>query len=90
MIDKFFNDLKKDSFLLELLIKYANDKHHNNKSWDVSYDLKKLLDVIWDENNYRYLLNKKMDEDSFNEAKKILKLRLSKNLKTIKKNFIKN
>ena len=85
LIDKFFNDLKKDSFLLELLIKYANDKHHNNKSWDVSYDLKKLLDVIWDENNYSYLLNKKMDEDSFNEAKKTLKLILSENLKTIQK-----
>tara|TARA_X000000368_G_scaffold4233_1_gene3212 strand:+ start:33 stop:3080 length:3048 start_codon:yes stop_codon:yes gene_type:complete len=85
LIDKFFNDLKKESFLSELIIKYANDKHYNNKSWDVGYDLKKLLDVIWDENNYSYLFNKKMDEHSFNVVKKALKSRLSKNLKIIQK-----
>ena len=46
LIDKFFNDLEKESFLSDLIIKYANDKHHNNKSWDVGFDLKKLLDII--------------------------------------------
>ena len=36
LIDKFFNDLEKESFLSKIIIiKYANDKHHNNKSWDV-------------------------------------------------------
>ena len=85
LIDKFFNDLEKESFLTELIIKYANDKHYNNKSWDVGFDLKKLLDIIWDENNYNFVSNKKMDEDSFNEMKKVLQSRLSKNLKTIRK-----
>ena len=27
LIDKFFNDLEKESFLSDLIIKYANDKH---------------------------------------------------------------
>lgn len=85
LIDKFFNDLEKDSFLSDLIIKYANDKHHDNKSWDVGFDLKKLLDIIWDENNYNFVSNKKMDKDSFNEIKKVLQSRLNKNLKTIQK-----
>ena len=85
LIDKFFNDLEKDSFLSDLIIKYANDKHHDNKSWDVGFDLKKLLGIIWDENNYNFVSNKKMDKDSFNEMKKVLQSRLNKNLKTIQK-----
>ena len=85
LIDKFFNDLEKDSFLSDLIIKYANDKHHNNKSWDVGFDLKKLLDIIWDENNYNFVSKKKMDKESFNDMKKVLQSRLSKNLKTIQK-----
>ena len=85
LIDKFFNDLEKDSFLSDLIIKYANDKHHDNKSWDVGFDLKKLLGIIWDENNYNFVSNKKMDKDSFNDMKKVLQSRLNKNLKTIQK-----
>ena len=85
LIDKFFNDLKKESFLSDLIIKYANDKHNNNKSWDVGFDLKKLLDIIWDENNYRFVSKKKMDKESFNDMKKVLQSRLSTNLKTIQK-----
>tara|TARA_B100000945_G_scaffold321297_1_gene335082 strand:+ start:1020 stop:4067 length:3048 start_codon:yes stop_codon:yes gene_type:complete len=85
LIDKFFNDLEKESFLSDLIIKYANDKHHNNKSWDVGFDLKKLLDIIWDENNYSFVSKKKMDKKSFNDMKKVLQSRLSKNLKTIQK-----
>ena len=63
LIDKFFNDLEKESFLSDLIIKYANDKHHENKSWDVGFDLKKLLDIIWDENNYSFVSKKKMDKE---------------------------
>ncbi len=85
LIDKFFNDLEKESFLSDLIIKYANDKHHNNKSWDVGFDLKKLLDIIWDENNYNFVSKKKMDKESFNDMKKVLQSTLSKNLKTIQK-----
>ena len=85
LIDKFFNDLEKESFLSDLIIKYANDKHHNNKSWDVGFDLKKLLDIIWDENNYNFVSKKKMDKESFNDMKKVLQSRLNKNLKTIQK-----
>ena len=85
LIDKFFSDLEKDSFLTDLIIKYANDKHDNNKSWDVGFDLKKLLDIIWDENNYNFVSKKKMDKESFNDMKKVLQSRLTKNLKTIQK-----
>ena len=85
LIDKFFNDLEKESFLSDLIIEYANDKHHNNKSWDVGFDLKKLLDIIWDENNYNFVSKKKMHKESFNDMKKVLQSRLSKNLKTIQK-----
>ena len=70
LIDKFFNDLEKDSFLSDLIVRYANDKHNNSRSWDVGFDLKKLLEIIWDENNYNFVSNKKMDKDSFNNIKK--------------------
>ena len=85
LIDKFFNDLEKDSFLSDLIVRYANDKHNNSRSWDVGFDLKKLLEIIWDENNYSFVSNNKMDEDSFNNIRKVLKLRLKENLKTIQK-----
>ena len=85
LTQKFFDDLKKDSFLSDLIIKFANKKHNNNKSWDVGFDIKKLLDIIWDENNYSFVSDKKMDKDSFNAVKKALQSRLSKNSKRIKK-----
>ena len=84
LIEKFFNDLKKESFLTDIVINYANKKHDNNKSWDISFDLRKLLDIIWDENNYKFVSSKKMDQNSFNALEKTLKSRLKNTQKRIK------
>mgnify|MGYP003310083970 CR=1 FL=1 len=51
----------------------------------IENELKKLLDIIWDENNYNFVSKKKMDKESFNDMKKVLQSRLNKNLKTIQK-----
>tara|TARA_B100000886_G_scaffold108059_1_gene72224 strand:+ start:182 stop:3226 length:3045 start_codon:yes stop_codon:yes gene_type:complete len=86
LIEKFFNDLKKESFLLDLIINYSNNKHNKNKSWDITYDIKKLLDIIWDENNYKYVSNKKLDEESIKYIHKTLQetlIKISKKLKVI-------
>ena len=86
LIEKFFNDLKKESFLSDLIINYANNKHNQNKSWDITYDIKKLLEIIWDENNYKHVSNKKLDEESFKHLYKTLKktlVKISKKLKEI-------
>ena len=85
LLEKFFNDLEKESFLSDLIIKYASSKHNNNKSWDIAYDIKNLLDIIWDENNYKYVGDKTMDVDSFKNLEKTLSLILKKNRKKIEK-----
>ena len=85
LLEKFFNDLEKESFLSDLIIKYASSKHNNNKSWDIAYDIKNLLDIIWDENNYKYVGDKTMDVDSFKNLEKTLSLTLKKNRKKIEK-----
>ena len=85
LLEKFFNDLEKESFLSDLIIKYASSKHNNNKSWDIAYDIKNLLDIIWDENNYKYVGDKTMDIDSFKNLEKTLSLTLKQNRKKIEK-----
>ena len=74
LLEKFFNDLEKESFLSDLIIKYASSKQNNNKSWDIAYDIKNLLDIIWDENNYKYVGDKTMDVSSFKNLEKTLSL----------------
>ena len=54
-----------------------NNKHNNNKSWDIGYDIKNLLDIIWDENNYKYV-SKTMDVDSFKEFRKNIVFNIKK------------
>ena len=85
LIKNFTEDLKKDSFLMNVIIDHATYKHSDNKTWDISYDLKDLLNIIWDENNYKYLDDKKMDEENFKNFK--IKLTSKKNIlsKKIKK-----
>ncbi len=84
LIEKFFNDLKKESFLSNLIINYSNNKHNKNKSWDITFDIKKLLDIIWDENNYKHISNTQLDEESFKNLNKILQKTLGKISKKLK------
>ena len=84
LIESFFNDLEKESFLLDLIVDYSNSKHDKNKSWDISFDIKKLLSIIWDENNYKYISNKKLDKGSFEALKNRLELNLKTNSERIK------
>ena len=69
LIKNFIEGLKKDSFLTQTIINHAKSKHSENKTWDISYDLKDLLNIIWDENNYKYLENNEMDEEDFKSLK---------------------
>ena len=86
LIEKFFNDLKKESFLSDLIIDYSNNKHNKNKSWDITYDIKKLLDIIWDENNYKHISTTDLDKESFKNLNRTLQktlVKISKKLKGI-------
>ena len=78
LIEKFFNDLKKESFLSDLIIDYSNNKHNKNKSWDITYDIKKLLDIIWDENNYKHISTTDLDKESFKNLNRTLQKMLGK------------
>ena len=85
LIEKYFDDLKKESFLSDIIINHSSNKHSDNKSWDISYDIKNLLAVIWDENNYKYVSNQDMDKDSFNSLDKNLASSIKKGTEKIKK-----
>ena len=84
LIEKFFNDLKKESFLSDLIIDYSNNKHNKNKSWDITYDIKKLLDIIWDENNYKHISTTDLDKESFKNLNRTLQKTLGKISKKLK------
>ena len=84
LIEKFFDDLKKESFLSDLIIDYSNNKHNKNKSWDITYDIKKLLDIIWDENNYKHISTTHLDKESFKNLNKTLQKTLGKISKKLK------
>ena len=85
LIEKYFDDLKKESFLSDIIINHSSNKHSENKSWDISYDIKNLLGVIWDENNYKYVSNQDMDNDSFNSLENNLSSSIKKGTEKIKK-----
>ena len=94
LIKKFIDNLKKDSFLTQTIINHSTSKHSENKTWDISYDLKDLLNIVWDENNYKYLSAQKMDKDDFQnlrnklKSKKIIFLKKTQKLSSKIEKFI--
>ena len=49
-IDKILSDLDKESLVFRLLVDFSNEKIRDGKSWDVSYDLKELSKLLFNEN----------------------------------------
>ena len=81
---EFIEGLKKESSLTKIIIDFAKSKHSNNKSWDISYDLKNLLQLIWDENNYQNVKSQKLKINEFLKLKSYLESKtniISKNIK---------
>ena len=84
LISNFINDLKKDSFLMNLLINYSQIKQTESKSWDIAYDLKNLLEIIWDENNHEFINENTLDKNDFNSLAQNIKLATSRLISEIK------
>ena len=84
LISNFINDLKKDSFLMNLLINYSQIKQTESKSWDITYDLKNLLEIIWDENNHEFINENTLDKNDFNSLAQNIKLATSRLISEIK------
>lgn len=79
VIDELFEDLKNDNYLKELFIQFSKFKIFNNKSWDISFDLKEFLLFLeketnkfqidfFKEKNEEYFINTR--EEAFNLLKK--------------------
>ena len=81
---EFIEGLKKESSLTKIIIDFAKSKHSNNKSWDISYDLKNLLQLIWDENNYQNVKTQKLKINEFHKLKSHLESKTNTILKKIK------
>ena len=81
---EFIEGLKKESSLTKIIIDFAKSKHSNNKSWDISYDLKNLLQLIWDENNYQNVKTQKLKINEFHQLKSHLESKTNNILKKIK------
>ena len=81
---EFIEGLKKESSLTKIIIDFAKSKHSNNKSWDISYDLKNLLQLIWDENNYQNVKTQKLKINEFHQLKNHLESKTNTILKKIK------
>ena len=81
---EFIEGLKKESSLTKIIIDFAKSKHSNNKSWDISYDLKNLLQLIWDENNYQNVKTQKLKINEFHQLKSHLESKTNTILKKIK------
>ena len=81
---EFIEGLKKESSLTKIIIDFAKSKHSNNKSWDISYDLKNLLNLIWDENNYQNVKTQKLKINEFHKLKSHLESKTNTILKKIK------
>jgi len=76
VIDELFDDLKNDKYLKELFIQFSKYKIFNNKSWDISYDLKDFLLFLEKESNKFQIdfFKEKNEEYYINTLKKALNL----------------
>ncbi len=69
-VDAVISKIGEDSALTDLLIKYAVEKLDDDKSWDISEDLKSFSKIILNENHTTHLKTiKNSSIDDFNKVK---------------------
>ncbi len=64
-VDLVISKIGSDKKLTRTLIKFAIDKLNDNKSWDISFDLKKFAKIILNESDSNYI--EKLNEISISE-----------------------
>ena len=74
-IDRLLESVGENKTITEALVGFANIKVAEGKSWDISYDLKELSQLITNENHYHKIkeLETKTVKDFLLEKKEILK-----------------
>ena len=71
LIDEFLDNLDEKSFLTEVLSIFSIQKIENNNSWDISYDISKLIKLIMSESNFEFISKaKELDKKSYLTFKK--------------------
>ena len=84
LIFEFLDKIDENKPILKLLSNYSKTKVLENKSWDIDYELRTLIRLIFDETNYSNFLKISQDEGlSFYELKK----EISKTKTSIKKSI---
>ena len=73
LIDEFLDNLDEKSFLTEVLSIFSIQKIENNNSWDISYDISKLIKLIMSESNFEFISKaKELDKKSYLTFKKYI------------------
>jgi ATP-dependent exoDNAse (exonuclease V) beta subunit len=73
LIDEFLDNLDEKSFLTDVLSSFSIQKIENNNSWDISYDLSKLMNLIMSESNFEFISKaEELDKKSYLRFKKHL------------------
>ncbi len=54
-IEKTLDNLEKEKLLTRLLVEFSNEKIKDGKSWDVSYDLKELSKLLFNEDHQEHI-----------------------------------
>ena len=84
LILEFLDKIDENKPILKLLSNYSKTKVLENKSWDINYELRALVRLIFDETNYSNFLKISQDEGlSFYELKK----EISKTKTSLKKSI---
>lgn len=77
-VDALLNQVGEDAELSDILVKYALEKIDSDTSWDISFDLIKSGEILFDETQLEALNHMASRKPSdFKELKKILKSKIS-------------
>ena len=73
LIDEFLDNLDEKSFLTEILSSFSIQKIENNNSWDISYDLLKLMNLMMSESNFEFISKaEELEKKSFLRFKRYI------------------
>lgn len=76
-VDLLISKIGMDKNLTQVLIEYSLEKSEEDKSWDISMDLKEFAKILLKENDIEQL--KKLDEKTIEEFKELKKSLIKKN-----------
>ncbi len=76
-VDLLISKIGSDKNLTKVLIEYSLEKSEDDKSWDISMDLKEFAKILLNENDINQL--KKLDDKTINEFKNLKKNLIEKN-----------